>query len=269
MSPGPEPVPTNAAHADHIDNIVQAESIDAVHVDGSRQVHHHDRRGSLVLGVIVVLLIGVGVYVWTTTRPAGPQGPASGLAAVAAVVDVAPKSDCKSGWVAPDPGNAPIRYGAPPTGSVLTAGGEVTVTVQGLTDDSVVLQGIDVEVLARRPAMSGVYLPSGCGSDLTPRYFQVDLAASRPTLEAEGGVVGFPYKVSGSDPEQFVITPLLGDGAVDWRLRISWSSGDRKGELVIDDHGQPLRTTAITRARPFCIEQPDGLRWVPRAGAAC
>jgi hypothetical protein len=102
-----------------------------------------------------------------------------------------------------------------------------------------------------------------------PRSLDVDLAAAKPVAEPVGGA-DFPYKVSGSDPEQFVITPVVADAQVDWRLRIRWSSGGDEGELVVDDAGKPLRTTATTAARPFCVEQPDALRWIPRVeGAPC
>lgn len=231
--------------------------------------HHHDRRGIHALTAIVVLLIGVGVYAWNTTRLPVTEEDSAGVP-VAATVDFGPRNDCISGWVAPDVGNAPIPVGSPPSGSVLTAGGTVTVTVQGLTEDSVVLQRIDVDVITRRPAVSGVYLPSGCGSDITPRYFRVDLTEHQPSLKPEGDTVTFPYKVSGTDPEQFIITPLLAEGSVEWRLRILWSSGDQEGEIVIDDGGEPLRNTVTTHARLFCVEQPDGLRWIPHVtGASC
>ncbi|MDQ3786933.1 MAG: hypothetical protein M3422_06790 [Actinomycetota bacterium] len=258
MTDDRKPVLGNTTHADRVGNVVQSEKLGAVHIN------HHDRRGIVALTVVAVLLIAAGVYFWSTRAVEKPAGER-----VAAVVDVAPKSDCESGWVVPDRGDTPIPMGTPPVGAVLGTGGRVTVTVQGLTGDSVVLHGIEVDVVARRPAMTGVFLPSSCGSDLEPRFLRVDLTAARPVAKpVDGGE--FPYKVSGSDPEQFVITPVVTDAAVDWRLRIHWSSGGEKGELVVDDAGKPLRTTATTNTRPFCVEQPDAQQWIPRTeGAPC
>lgn len=261
MTDDQQPVWGNTTHGDRIDKVVQIGS-----------THTSDRRGVIALAIVAVMLVGAGVYFWSTRSvgESATQPPAEAAGErVAAVVDVAPKKDCVSGWVAPDGGDTPIPVGAPPAGAVLGTGGAVTVTVQGLTGDSVVLHGIDVEVVARRPAMTGVFLPSSCGSDLVPRYLDVDLAAAKPVAKPVGGD-DFPYKVSGSDPEQFIITPVVADAQVDWRLRIRWSSGGDEGELVVDDAGKPLRTTATTAARLFCVEQPEALRWVPRVeGASC
>jgi hypothetical protein len=239
----------NSMNRGKADAVVQAQSINDVSIRTST-VHNH---GVFAVSGVVVLLICASVYVWTSTHKPEP-----GVAAVAAV---SVKNRCESGWIVPEQ-SGPIPVSDRPSGAVLASGGAVTVTVQGLTGDAVVLQQLSIEVVSRKAAVPGMLLKAPCGSDVPTRYFTVDLGRPRPVAAPAEGTKDFPYQVSGTDPEQLLITPVTENDDVEWRLRIPWTSGSTTGELVIDDEGKPLRTTATSATRPFCVEQPDGLRWV-------
>jgi hypothetical protein len=222
----------------------------------------HDRRGVFALLVVVVVVVSAGVAViWRLTREPDPSG------RPAAATELRLQWDCQSGWVVPDPGDAPIPYSGKhrPVNAVLGTGGEVVVTVQGLSGTSVVLQSARVEVVGRASARTGAYLPSKCQSEVEPRYFRLDLAAATPELEpwaVEGEPPTFPFRVDDVEPEQFVITPLSPNEDVAWRLHIRWTSGADEGELVVDDRGEPFRTTGIGNARPFCLAE-ESAQWQP------
>ncbi|MGW4112148.1 hypothetical protein ACWEFJ_14840 [Actinosynnema sp. NPDC004786] len=242
-----------------VDAVVQTGSVRDVRIGDD-----HDRRGVFALLVVVVLLVVAGVVaVWRVTADEEP--PASPLAAT---TDVRLKKSCQSGWVVPDPGDVPIPISTRkrPAGAVLGSGGEVAVTVQGLTGAAVVLQSARVEVVRRAPAMTGAFLPSPCGAEVEPRYFRLDLDPVAPEVvpwDDEGGPVPpFPYKVNDFEPELLVIRPYSGTEDVEWRLHLRWTSGGQEGELLVDDGGTPFRTTAVVAARPFCADT-EAFVWRP------
>jgi len=206
-----------------------------------------------VSGAITLLFLA-SVYVWASAL--SPEG------RVAAVAGIDVKDHCASGWVVPDAGDAPIPMAGRPPGSVLGSGGAITVTVRGLTGDTIVLRQPVVEVLSRRPALPGVFLPASCDARPSPGVLTVDLDRPTALLGPDGEPADFPYRVTGTEPDHIVIRPVSTTDDVEWRLRIPWTSGVGAGELVVDDDGNPLRTTATSAARPFCVEQPDSARWV-------
>ncbi len=206
-----------------------------------------------VSGVITLLFLA-SVYVWTSVL--SPQG------RVAAVASIGVEDHCASGWVVPDEGDTPIPMAGRPSGSVLGSGGAVTVTVRGTSGDAIVLHPPVVEVLGRRPALPGVFLPAPCDVGRSSGFLTVDLDRPTALLGPDGEPAEFPYQVTGTAPEKIVIRPVSTTDDVEWRLRIPWTSGVGGGELVVDDDGNPLRTTATSAARPFCVELPDSARWV-------
>lgn len=230
--------------------VVQAGAIRRLTIGGNHS--------GVIISVIAVVVAAVGVVVGLTRGD-----PAPGIAAVSAYEA---KKDCKSGWVVPDHGETeflrPPQGFTPSKGTVLSPGGLLTVTVQGLTGKAVVLQSATVREVRRGPAVVGAFLRSDCGGGMTPRYFHLDLDASPPTLVPDAGTTGFPYRVDEVEPEQFRVTPDITTGYVEWRLVLEWTSGDQRGELVIDDDGEPFRTTATSASRRFCTDvgQPS---WRP------
>ncbi|HEX6340970.1 hypothetical protein [Umezawaea sp.] len=218
---------------------------------GDRIDQHHDRRGVIALAVVAVLLAAglVAVAVWPEPPRPAPASP------VAAVVEYDPV-DCASGRVVPDQGQREIASEGyvPPAEAVIASGSRVTVTVQGTAGRAVVLQSARVEVVRSLPAPVGLFLRAGCASKVPPRYFRVDLDRSEPRLVAEPDTPDFPYRVDQADPEQLIVTTKVTTALVEWRLRLAWTSGEESGELVLDDHGLPFRTTAVTGSRELCLD---------------
>ncbi|PRY37963.1 hypothetical protein [Umezawaea tangerina] len=218
------------------------------------RVRARQRPDTFAVGGVIAVLLLASVYVWASVL--SPQG------RVAAVTSVGVKGYCESGWVVPDAGDGPIPMAGKPAEAVLGSGGSVTVTVRGLTGDAVDLEPPVVEVVSRRPALPGVFLPSPCGGPVPTDGLTVDLDRPTTVLGPDGRPAEFPHRVSGTEPGHVVIRPLSTTDDVEWRLRIPWSSGVGRGELVVDDDGKPLRTTATSAARPFCVEEPYSARWV-------
>ncbi|WP_182876995.1 DUF4145 domain-containing protein [Microbispora sp. H10670] len=221
------------------------------------------------VGMVAALVYSTGAFLRPfESKPAGntsaTQTPPFETP-VAAVTSFAPVSCGDSGWVVVNRSSDQFPYSPDkaPADAVLSSGGRITVTVQGLNRRSVILQKMRVEVIRRSPAVSGTYLPLGCEGGMTPRHYVVDLDAAVPRVVPERDSAPFPYKVSEIEPEQFLITPEVGSGNVEFRLIIEWTSGDHQGELVLPESGKPpFRVTATTASRRFCMD-PTLSMWRP------
>ncbi|MBV6696669.1 helix-turn-helix domain-containing protein [Kitasatospora aureofaciens] len=142
------------------------------------------------------------------------------------------------------------------------------LTAQGATTTAVVLSAIYVHVVSTQPAPKWTaYTPGGgCGGDLTPAAFAVDLDASAPRAvpvpAQEGNVktttTNFPYRVSDTDPQVLNIDATTRSQDVTWTLDLVWSSGDKQGTLPVNDHGRPFRTAGLQGAPGYCY---DGKKW--------
>ncbi|MFE9608253.1 helix-turn-helix domain-containing protein [Streptomyces sp. NPDC006012] len=150
---------------------------------------------------------------------------------------------------ATDVGPPPVEQDAPAwvaAYKAVSAGEQLlTVTVQGTGADTVVLDGLKVRVVGRDAplAWNDYAVGVGCGGNVPTRPFTVALDAARPVVVAGSGQRDFPFKVSESDPEVFRITAQASAYDVSWYLELAWSSGTRKGTLVVDDNGKPFRTS--------------------------
>ncbi|MGX7829071.1 hypothetical protein ACTG9Q_28710 [Actinokineospora sp. 24-640] len=260
-----QPGAQNSTHNNVVgspDTVVQTRSARDVHVKVS-----HERRGLWAVVAVVAMLIVALVVVVLFHGEAGQQTltpvPERDGQMVAAVAEQSPVA-CRSGWVVNSPGDKAVPYSrtVPPAGGTVSSGGQVTVTVQGLSKTSVVIQEIRVQVLGRAPLSDALYLPLGCQEGVVPRLYSVDLDADEPVMSVEQGTTPGPYRVDETEPEQFVITPAVETGLVDWQLIIKWTSGDKKGELVVDDSGKPFRTASVTGLRTFCPDLQNRV-WVP------
>lgn len=234
------------------DHVVQAGQIDSV-------VDNRDRRAvPLLVIVLTVVMLAAATIVWLV-KPSTPSG--DPLAAQTQVNAL----KCDSGWVVPDRGQQEIAQ--PPPDAVPSSGGNVTATLQGLADLAVVLHEVRVEVISRKPATQGIYLPEGCAGTVTPRFFELDLSTPRPVLtptSAKSDGTTFPLKVDPEDVEQLDVTVLSPVEDVEWVLHVRWTSGRRSGELRVDDHGRPFRTAATARSREWCRDPRSG--WRPTCG---
>ncbi|KOV85188.1 hypothetical protein [Nocardia sp. NRRL S-836] len=240
-------------------NVVQGQKIDNV------TVHERDRRTVVLLAVVlVVVLAAAAVIVWLVRKPEEPGKPA--LAAAVAFGD----SQCRAGHVVPAQGQTSIPYARRPAGGVTVTGAELTATLQGLSEASVVLQSVRAEVLSRKPAMPGLFLQGRCASEVTRRFFAIDLSAQAPVATPvqderagqRGAPADFPLKVNLNDVEQLVIRVDSPREDVEWVLVVGWTSGGDSGELRIDDNGKPFRSTAVTAAQPWCVDEAQNV-WKP------
>ncbi|MGW5636369.1 helix-turn-helix domain-containing protein [Streptomyces sp. NPDC003832] len=142
----------------------------------------------------------------------------------------------------------------------------VTLTVQGAGDETVVLDSLTVRVVGKDTplAWNDYVMGVGCGGNVPTRPFTVALDAARPVVVAGAGQRDFPFSVNESDPEVFRITADASAYDVRWYLVLAWSSGERSGNLVIDDGGEPFRTSG-NNGRPS-YEFPLGAEgWGPSA----
>jgi hypothetical protein len=146
----------------------------------------------------------------------------------------------------------------------------VDITVQGRTDAAVVLEALRVRVVGRSAPVKGrVYSTGqGCGADLPPHSFAVDLDKDRPIARAVPGddagtitpPLQMPYRVSVTDPEVLMVDARAEGCDCRWYLELDWSSQGRTGTERIDDHGVPFRVSG-TKGLPHYWYAHDG--WTP------
>ncbi|MEV5953823.1 helix-turn-helix transcriptional regulator [Streptomyces sp. NPDC051987] len=151
----------------------------------------------------------------------------------------------------------------------------VQISVQGKSSTAVVLTALRVRVVSRGTPVTGTAyaMGQGCGSDLPPRNFSVNLDVDRPIAHARPGndsgkivpAVQFPYRVSAEDPEVLQLTATTEAYDCNWYLELDWSSQGRTGTVRVDDHGHPFRTSSIKSLPHYWYGTNDrGVRqWIP------
>ncbi|MEH0471625.1 helix-turn-helix domain-containing protein [Streptomyces sp. B21-097] len=147
--------------------------------------------------------------------------------------------------------------------AVAADGQRVALTVQGVGDETVVIESLHVRVVdsGTPPAWNAYLGSSGCGGGVETRSFATDLDAVHPVIVPRAGQRGVPYKVSRSDPEVLYITAEARAHDVKWYVELQWSSGGRQGTVRIDDHGKPFRTSG-SRGRPVHEYLLGGTEWI-------
>ena len=149
----------------------------------------------------------------------------------------------------------------------------VEISVQGRTSTAVVLEALRVHVVGRAaPAHGTAYaMDQGCGGEVSPRYFGVDLDADHPQARPVAGntlgtpvpAVHLPYRVSAQDPEVLLVKARTQTCDCHWYLELDWSSQGRTGTLRVDDRGKPFRTSSI-KGLPHYWYSSNG--WAPYDG---
>jgi hypothetical protein len=133
----------------------------------------------------------------------------------------------------------------------------LTVVIQGRSDASVILSGLTVDVVSRDRPPTGTFAPALGAGGIGVRYFLVDLDQRSPEAvlgelnEPQPGQrpINFPYKVSLSDPEVFMIFASTERCDCRWILKLHWQSGDKEGTTTIRDGDEPFRTASGSAAR--------------------
>ncbi|MFF4490594.1 helix-turn-helix domain-containing protein [Streptomyces sp. NPDC001544] len=157
----------------------------------------------------------------------------------------------------------------------------VQISVQGRSSTAVVLEALRVRVVSRGTPVRGIAysMGQGCGGDLAPRSFTVNLDVDRPIARPKDGAdsadsehkipaVHFPYRVSAQDPEVLLVDATTQTYDARWYLELDWSSQGRTGTVRIDDHGRPFHTTSIEGMPHYWYGTNDagGRAWVPYNG---
>lgn len=197
-----------------------------------------------------------------------------------------------AGWVFPvsstsvisaAPGRG-IKHGAkawdqnpPAFGAVAASDIELSITASGSSQRAIVLTGIKFRVIRRRPPLKGILVTVNPTVNCSPASFQtgyVDLDTSPPTVmppkhpssnaSSAGGVrtapLMFPYTISESDPEGFILTISTRHFDCMWTAELDWVAGSEVGHTLIEDNGHPFETTATTALRTVTWVQ-NGNGW--------
>ncbi|SEF27117.1 hypothetical protein SAMN05421837_103642 [Amycolatopsis pretoriensis] len=249
-------------------------------------VHFNPKAIPLVITVSVVVLVAAGGGLWASGyfgKPAQQDAsfPAAGSAPnpiTAAVHAVAPL--CGYPWVTakrpdqihlPVPGQI-IAYGnwsdwAEVSDGATSPPGLVQLTIQGRDNAPVTLTDIRVRVLNRRAPLHGTSLTRECGDQGAIRWLEVDLdrdpvrAVAKDQFDAmpedtpawERKPIKFPYTVSITNPETFMIQAETEDCDCDWVADVFWSAQGKTGVLPVTNSGKPFRTTSTKNAQSCSI----------------
>lgn len=127
------------------------------------------------------------------------------------------------------------------------------VTVRGQARGTVLIDGIEVDMLERRRPIRGTWArcPVG-GADASPRMVQINLDRDPARVQyfEEGGdpVEELSFTLMPGEVEFFQIWAWTQDCYCEWRLKLLLVDGGERREVLVDDNGEPFRTTASNRA---------------------
>ena len=125
-------------------------------------------------------------------------------------------------------------------------GGTVEVSIQGESQRTITLTGIEFTVEPRPRPSGGVAIHGQCGDAGVGYTIQVDLDSNPPRItDAMFAMPGkktrpitFPWRVSLSDPLLLYVSPHSDRCDCEWSARIPWVSGSKRGVITIDDGGR-------------------------------
>lgn len=149
----------------------------------------------------------------------------------------------------------PAAFGGVPAGPL-----EMIITVNGKSDEAIVLTDLTFHVEERKPPLAGIYIPEGqCLSASVFRSAEVKLNARppqwKPAVARKEGErrepLNFPYTVTAADPEILVVTVDPAGCHCTWWAELAWASGDESGTSPIKEDGKPFQTTSVTGLPAF------------------
>lgn len=142
------------------------------------------------------------------------------------------------------------------------------VYLQGRHDTAVVISGVDVEV-HRRPPRAGTQAFCGAGgASGSPRLIDVDLDASPPAVryadegDEQLGRRRLLLTLNGTETETLQLVAHTRRCDCEWRARIHMTVNGVERDAVLDDHGEPFRTSASVRSTHVLW---TGKRWKTRS----
>lgn len=144
----------------------------------------------------------------------------------------------------------------------------VQFTVTGRSQTPVILTNLRVTVIDRRPPLAGTFVGKPNAGPLELRYFSVNLDTSPTTIESfgegEDDPANFPYKVSATEPEVFLISAYTETCDCAWVAELFWTAGDKSGSTIINNNGKPFRTTSTQNAALYNFIGEGELRRIER-----
>lgn len=173
---------------------------------------------------------------------------------------------------------SPAQYEQHPRQGGRSVGeGTIDITNQTSSDEAVLLTGLRIRVLQRRPVpATGIVVADGqCGGSQTVRPFTTDLdkpapvAIARPAEEAPDSparpAVTFPFKILPGDPEVF---ELIASGTTcdcTIAVEIDWVAAGRPGSTVLDNEGRGFPVLAAPGLPAYRVDGPGYDKLVPAA----
>lgn len=131
---------------------------------------------------------------------------------------------------------------------------DVYMTVQGRSEAQVTLTNLRVRVTERRRNTHSVHVNINEGGPDAYRWVRVDLDTDPPKLSDElfdsplnnapaheRRPIRFPYEVSISDAETFLIKALANGCDCSFLIELDWMAEGKIGTVVVDDAGRPFR----------------------------
>jgi hypothetical protein len=150
------------------------------------------------------------------------------------------------------------------------------LTIQGKSDDVVVIRAMSIVDVEIRPLPSDVSKVDPCtpGSGfIEERFFEVTLGehprlVQRPGLNIDGEttlpVRPFPYKVSNAEVEVFALQLVGRPCLCSWKLAIDWTTGGRSARTVVDRGLGSIVTYPVRDEKiPYYYIEPGGSKWYP------
>lgn len=152
-------------------------------------------------------------------------------------------------------------------GAIQAQSHSIQLRVQGGSSKAVTLHGLTVDADCRE-SQAGVHVLTLGAGGLPSHMIDVELDAPygpRVKPLGESGVENpnpepatFPYFVTESELESFVITARAGKKMCDWTAELEWSIDERMGTTKIDDRGHAFRLTSPTSATSRMVLDPAG-----------
>lgn len=134
---------------------------------------------------------------------------------------------------------------------------ELDFTLTGTPGSTVVVTGLNVHVLSRKPQVKGVWfnIIGQCGEGpTTKRYSVFDLNRAYPYKAPLTQVPGtdpnspmhYPYTLSQGDSLSLVVFVTAEHCDCTWDAVLSWVDGSASQSLTVDDKGRPFESTSTT-----------------------
>ncbi|MGW8556832.1 hypothetical protein [Streptomyces tubercidicus] len=152
-----------------------------------------------------------------------------------------------------------LRRAKESSGSLLPTGTGVEVTIEGNKEKVVVLEGLEPNIVKKSKMGDLMGVGDQCGGGFPARFFAADLDAPKPefhlsTVDDNGEKISkpidFPFKVSATEPEKFVLSGKT-KSVVEWTATLHWVADGKEGETEISDNGKPFVSYPETQVKYF------------------